>query len=115
MQIARWGGGPARALRVQSAGPGCTSGGSWLPAAGDPDWGGGGGGVQSPDSTMGCRVKIRAGEWGRVLEVQIWQWGWGRSRDVRQRSGVRTPGGVVAVWVWTAGDCLWVFRLRCGA
>jgi hypothetical protein len=41
-------------------------------------------------------VKIRAGEWGRVLEVQIWQWGWGRSRDVRQRSGVRTPGRVIA-------------------
>lgn len=34
MQIVRWGGGPARALRVQSARPGCTSGGSWLPATG---------------------------------------------------------------------------------
>lgn len=34
VQIARWGGGPERALRVQSARPGCTSGGSWLPAVG---------------------------------------------------------------------------------
>lgn len=34
VQIARWGGGPARALRVQSARPGCTSGGSWLLTAG---------------------------------------------------------------------------------
>lgn len=75
MQIARWGGGPARALRVQSARPGCTSGGSWLPAAGAQT---GAGVVVSLvlDRRWGVEWRFRpacwAGSWTCCLAV-----GWG--------------------------------------
>lgn len=114
MQIARWGGGPARALRVQSARPGCTSGGSWLPAA---ETQAEAGVVVSLvlNRQWGYGVEIQASVRGWVLAVLIWQWGGGR----KQRCYAEIRGcGPRVEWVresvWTSGDCLWVFRPRCG-
>lgn len=114
VKIALWGGGPARALRVQSARPGCTSGGSWLSAA---ETQARAGVVVSLvlDRQWGCGVEIQASVRGWVLDVLIWQWGGGRKQ--RCEAEIRGCGPRVEwvrVSVWTAGDCLWVFRLRCG-
>lgn len=67
------------------------------------------------DRQWGCGVEIQASVRGWVLDVLIWQWGGGRKQ--RCEAEIRGCGPRVEwvrVSVWTAGDCLWVFRLRCG-